>query len=360
MTTEFNAPTEACTDPRHTGALREQLGCNGPDPADQTMNKPAPGTGQAVPVRHRINAAVTAEYLRRVEEVPEATVQEHCDALAGAAMAALRTVAAEMEQRHWGGNCPHCAAYLTNLTALVQERVGKDTCPLCAEYLTLKERAESSEAAARPLTDLAARTEPTYRERIAAALFEQQQRQPWAMAYPMDTLGYLHDADAFLGIRDAAMTELRQRAERAESVTTQALVGLSADGFARGFRLVQPDGRTLDGAVFPSGRCFVLDDGEYGLATVAVSVEELLRGGYHGARIEWADQPAVPPAPADRATLTETERQLLDFALEMAEEEIHARNLEIPEKDRAALTSLRALADHAAAGVQPPEGADCG
>ncbi|MFC9987825.1 hypothetical protein ACFXKV_10175 [Streptomyces globisporus] len=63
---------------------------------------------------------------------------------------------------------------------------------------------------------------------------------------------------------------------------------------------------------------------------------------------------AAPPAPADRAALTETERQLLGFALEMAEEEIHARNLEIPEKDRAALTSLRRLANDAAAGVQPP------
>ncbi|MGQ4733421.1 hypothetical protein ACUN3E_37905 [Streptomyces sp. Ju416(a)] len=61
---------------------------------------------------------------------------------------------------------------------------------------------------------------------------------------------------------------------------------------------------------------------------------------------------AAPPAPADRAALTETERQLLGFALEMAEEEIHARNLEIPAKDRAALTSLRRLADDAAAGVQ--------
>ncbi|MFC9247775.1 hypothetical protein ACFT7S_28315 [Streptomyces sp. NPDC057136] len=26
-------PTQPCTDPRHTGAIREQLGCSGPDPA---------------------------------------------------------------------------------------------------------------------------------------------------------------------------------------------------------------------------------------------------------------------------------------------------------------------------------------
>ncbi|MGW1295130.1 hypothetical protein [Streptomyces sp. NPDC002533] len=60
--------------------------------------------------------------------------------------------------------------------------------------------------------------------------------------------------------------------------------------FTRGFRLIQRDGHALDGAEFPSGRCVVLDDPEHGLATVAVAVDELLRGGYHGARIEWADQ----------------------------------------------------------------------
>lgn len=55
---------------------------------------------------------------------------------------------------------------------------------------------------------------------------------------------------------------------------------------------------------------------------------------------------AEEPAPADRTMLSEIERQLLGFALELAEEEIHARNLEIPAKDRAALTSLRRLADN--------------
>ncbi|MFF0055666.1 hypothetical protein ACFYRI_14875 [Streptomyces microflavus] len=54
---------------------------------------------------------------------------------------------------------------------------------------------------------------------------------------------------------------------------------------------------------------------------------------------------AETPAPAEQTMLTETERQLLDFALELAEEEIHARNLEIPAKDRDALTSLRRLVD---------------
>lgn len=60
--------------------------------------------------------------------------------------------------------------------------------------------------------------------------------------------------------------------------------------FTRGFRLHPRSGPALDGAAFPSGRVFVLDDPVHGLATVAVSLKELLRGGYHGARIEWADQ----------------------------------------------------------------------
>ncbi|MFI7236132.1 hypothetical protein [Streptomyces cyaneofuscatus] len=283
MSTEFNAPIQACTDPRHTGALRAQLGCNGPDPADQAVATPAPSTRQAEPVRYRINAAVTAEYLRRVEEIPEATVEEHCDALTSAVMAALRTVASEMEQRHWGGNCPHCAAYLTNLTATVQERVGGQACPLCAEYLALKQRAESTEAAARPLLDPAARTEPTYRERIAAALFEEHIRKPWAMAYPSDTLSYLQDADVFLAIRDAEMTELRRQAEAASAVTT-------AHAVARGFRLVQRNGAVLDAAQFPNGRVIVMDDPHWGLCSGARSLELLLRSGYDGARLEFADE----------------------------------------------------------------------
>ncbi|MFE7752159.1 hypothetical protein [Streptomyces sp. NPDC057428] len=203
-------------------------------------------------------------------------------------------------------------------------------CPHCEEYRALKRRAESPETATAPLRDLADRTEPTYRERIAAALFEQHIRKPWATAYPADVESYLADADAFLGIRDAAMTELRrqaelsdavtaeakerlerrtttlrERAERAELVIAQGFAELadSGAGYARGFRLVLRDGHHLDGAVFPSGRAFVLDDPEYGFATVTVSVPELLRSGYHGARIEWADQ--APTVPADQAATEE-------------------------------------------------------
>jgi hypothetical protein len=60
------------------------------------------------------------------------------------------------------------------------------------------------------------------------------------------------------------------------------------NGFTRGFRLHLRGGQVLDGAAFPSGRCLVIDDPQFGLASVAASEEELLRG-YPDARIEWPD-----------------------------------------------------------------------
>lgn len=59
-------------------------------------------------------------------------------------------------------------------------------------------------------------------------------------------------------------------------------------GFTRGFRLHLRGGQVLDGAAFPSGRCLVIDDPQFGLASVAASEKELLRG-YPDARIEWPD-----------------------------------------------------------------------
>lgn len=62
--------------------------------------------------------------------------------------------------------------------------------------------------------------------------------------------------------------------------------------FTRSFRL-HHNGRIIHGAEFPTGHVLVADDPEYGLASAATSLDELLKG-YHGARVEWA------PA-ADRA-----------------------------------------------------------
>jgi hypothetical protein len=57
--------------------------------------------------------------------------------------------------------------------------------------------------------------------------------------------------------------------------------------FARAFRVVYPDGFTLDGAQFPSGRC-VVDDRGGGLVEAATDIDSL---GVRrpGDRIEWAD-----------------------------------------------------------------------
>jgi hypothetical protein len=63
--------------------------------------------------------------------------------------------------------------------------------------------------------------------------------------------------------------------------------------FTRGFRLHLPGGRYLDGAEFPSGRAYVVDDPELGLATAATSMEQLL-AGYHGSRVEWSGDQLVP------------------------------------------------------------------
>ncbi|MGW1182989.1 hypothetical protein ACWD7Y_05185 [Streptomyces drozdowiczii] len=91
------------------------------------------------------------------------------------------------------------------------EWAGREGCAECADYLERKRQAESPEAAATPLVDPANRTEATLRERIAAALFEQNIRIPWAMAYPDDVINYLGDADAFLAVRDAELQHLRDR-----------------------------------------------------------------------------------------------------------------------------------------------------
>lgn len=76
----------------------------------------------------------------------------------------------------------------------------------------------------------------------------------------------------------------------------------STTPFTRGFRLHLSHGRVLDGAEFPNGKTFVMDDPEWGLGTGARSAE-LLQIGYPDSRIEWADQAPAAGQPTD---LTET------------------------------------------------------
>ncbi|MEU9777458.1 hypothetical protein [Streptomyces sp. NPDC047968] len=66
--------------------------------------------------------------------------------------------------------------------------------------------------------------------------------------------------------------------------------------FVRGFRLHLRDGQVLHGVQWPDGRALVADDSEAGLVTAAGSVDQLLAGGYHGARLEWAPTTHAPLA----------------------------------------------------------------
>ncbi|MFD6587292.1 hypothetical protein ACFWED_10465 [Streptomyces anulatus] len=71
---------------------------------------------------------------------------------------------------------------------------------------------------------------------------------------------------------------------------------MTAAPFARPFRLIQRHGPALDGAQFPNGRVVLMDDPDWGLCSGARSLDLLLRHGYPGARIEWAEQPAEDEA----------------------------------------------------------------
>ncbi|WP_327333690.1 hypothetical protein [Streptomyces anulatus] len=62
----------------------------------------------------------------------------------------------------------------------------------------------------------------------------------------------------------------------------------------------------------------------------------------------------APPAPADRAALTETERQFLTFALDLAFDEM-VSNDGFTDEDHAALEKFRALATPPAAPAVPEE-----
>lgn len=57
-------------------------------------------------------------------------------------------------------------------------------------------------------------------------------------------------------------------------------------GFTRGFKLHTPDGDVFDAAEFPSGRWYVVDHPERGLATAATSLAHLLERFPPGTRIE--------------------------------------------------------------------------
>ncbi|MFJ3984371.1 hypothetical protein [Streptomyces fungicidicus] len=62
--------------------------------------------------------------------------------------------------------------------------------------------------------------------------------------------------------------------------------------------------------------------------------------------IALVQEPAGEPG-GDRGALRDREKAMLSFALEIAQEEIHARSLDITDQDKAALVSLRRMSDEA-------------
>lgn len=88
-------PEQPCTDPRHTGAIREQLGCTGP-----------------APVRDRVMAAIRAEYVRRIEMQIVGSPEEHIAAFTDAAVTVLPA-------EHCGHQPPHAISGYGLLTECV-------------------------------------------------------------------------------------------------------------------------------------------------------------------------------------------------------------------------------------------------
>lgn len=64
--------------------------------------------------------------------------------------------------------------------------------------------------------------------------------------------------------------------------------------FTRGFRLHPRHGAPpLDGAQFPDGSVVIVEELEAHTLAGAASIDDLVRGGYHGATVEW-ESGAVP------------------------------------------------------------------
>ncbi|MFJ2438435.1 hypothetical protein ACIOWM_35030 [Streptomyces anulatus] len=136
--------------------------------------------------------------------------------------------------------------------------------------------------------------------------------------------------------------ELRQQAEaRVEELTAELAVARQLLGTTTGEGpAAEPsvDRRARYAAAIREADGWVLDDGQHMIdAVMAVADSEI------------AAAHAAPPAPADRAALTDSDRQFLTFALELAADQMAARGDEFDDEDEAALLKLRALATPPAA-----------
>ncbi|MEU5284150.1 hypothetical protein AB0G97_09035 [Streptomyces sp. NPDC020755] len=134
---------------------------------------------------------------------------------------------------------PSTPPYLADYIALMHPRVGyaitqlleslaarlddstSDVAQLLDPHALIAARLILESPGAPDATEPAPRAEDTLRDRMAAAIYETNICSPWASAHPDDVLAYGWDADAALRVRDDEMTELRQRAERAEAATVR-------------------------------------------------------------------------------------------------------------------------------------------
>ncbi|MGK3093754.1 hypothetical protein ACG93S_28900 [Streptomyces sp. WAC01490] len=162
---------EACTDPRHTGSIRAQLGCTGPDPAD-TDQGAEEGQEQPPALDPFTEAAVRRGALLGGADAIEALPQDHeCDPGRGDAVKLLRRLAsltATTEQPTgltWEARAEH-AVRLYATTAIELEDARRENGQLRDRLAELEQGQADALAAEHPdsveslLADLADDLEP--------------------------------------------------------------------------------------------------------------------------------------------------------------------------------------------------------
>ncbi|MFD5938302.1 hypothetical protein [Streptomyces griseus] len=178
-----------------------------------------------------------------------------------------------------------------------------------------------------------------------------------------------HMIDAVMAVADAEQASLRAEAEGLDealrgAISASALPAPAAAPLAEVWTVWRED-KPIHGhfATVADARQGTIDcwqDDEpvcpdYSWRKVGPNRLELVVGGVHGG--VYASRHRVygaPPAPADRAALTDAERQFLTFAMDLAFDEM-VSNDGFTDEDHAALDKFRALATPPAAPAAPEE-----
>ena len=135
---------------------------------------------------------------------------------------------------------------------------------------------------------------------------------------------------------------------RGRNFLAHALVQLARDGWLRTAPAAVPvpppaDQTTLRERIAGAARTVRLRLGPNAIAAAQRGEPIILSGG-EADDLADAVLPVLPEQTDRAAVLTDRERAMLSFALEMAQEEIYARSLEFTDEDRAALETLRRVA----------------